>query len=151
MPARDLQGRPPSQRQLKVGELVRRALSDVLARDDVHDPDLGRFSITVGEARMSPDLRHATVFVLPLGGAGAEQALEALNRSRGELRRAVTKAITLKYSPDLRFVLDESFDRMDDTRRLLGEDRVRRDLDAEDAGEDGDEDAGADDGPDDGR
>lgn len=128
MPARSLDGRPPSQRQLKVGELVRRSLSDVLARGDVHDPDLSRFSITVSEARMSPDLRHATVYVLPLGGAGADEALEGLNRSRSELRRAVTKAITLKYSPDLRFVLDESFDRMDETRRLLDEDRVQRDL-----------------------
>ncbi|MEO0682752.1 MAG: 30S ribosome-binding factor RbfA [Pseudomonadota bacterium] len=129
MPARNLEGRPPSQRQLKVGETLRRALSQVLARGDVHDAELARFSITVGEARMSPDLRHATVFVLPLGGAGAEEALAALNRSRGELRRAVTRAVTLKYSPELHFVLDESFDRMDDTRRLLGDDRVRRDLD----------------------
>lgn len=128
MPARNLEGRPPSQRQLKVGELVRRALSEVLARGDVHDPELARYSITVSEARMSPDLRHATVFVLPLGGAGAEEAMAGLERCRAELRRAVTKAVTLKYSPDLRFVLDDSFDRMDDTRRLLSDEKVRRDL-----------------------
>ena len=81
---------------------------------------------------MSPDLRHATVFVLPLGGAGAEEAMAGLDRSRGELRRAVTKAVTLKFSPYLRFVLDESFDRMDDTRRLLGDESVRRDLSDDD-------------------
>ena len=135
MPARHLDGRPPSQRQLKVGETLRRALAEVLARGDVHDPDLARFSITVSEARMSPDLKHATVFVLPLGGEGEAEALELLERSKGELRRAIDKELRLKFSPDLRFLPDRSFDRMDETRRLLAEDRVRRDL--EDDGEAG--------------
>ncbi len=121
-------GTGPSQRQLRVGELIRRTLSDVLNRGDVHDPDLNRMSITVGEVRTSPDLKVATAFVLPLGGQGREEALDALRRNRSELRRAVSKGLTLKFSPELRFVIDESFDRMDETRRLLGQDDVRRDL-----------------------
>ncbi len=141
MPARNLEGRPPSQRQLKVGETLRRALADVLARGDVHDPELARFSITVSEARMSPDLRHATVFVMPLGGEGEAEALALLERNRGELRRAINRELRLKFSPDLRFQPDRSFDRMDETRRLLSEDRVRRDLEDED--EDRDDDGGA--------
>jgi ribosome-binding factor A len=113
---------------LRVGELIRRRLAEVLARADVHDPDLDRHSITVGEVRVSPDLKIATAFVLPLGGADAEAALLALRRNRGELRHLVAKALTLKFAPELRFALDETFDRMDATRRLLAEDRVRRDL-----------------------
>ncbi|MEM8958624.1 MAG: 30S ribosome-binding factor RbfA [Pseudomonadota bacterium] len=121
-------GPGPSQRQLRVGELIRRTLSDVLARGMVHDPDLNALSITVGEVRTSPDLRVATAFVLPLGGDGAPEALEALRRNRHELRRAVSKAVKLKFSPELRFVLDDTFDRMDETRRLFAQDSVRRDL-----------------------
>ncbi|KMW58685.1 Ribosome-binding factor A [Candidatus Rhodobacter oscarellae] len=122
-------GRAPSQRQLRVGELIRRTLSDVLNRGDIHDPDLNRMSITVSEVRTSPDLKVATAYVLPLGGNFREEALDALRRNRGELRRAINKGLTLKFSPELRFVLDESFDRMDETRRLLGQDDVRRDID----------------------
>ena len=121
-------GPGPSQRQLRVGELIRRALSDVLMRGDLHEPELSGVSITVGEVRTSPDLRVATVFVLPLGGANSEEILAALTRARGELRRAVNKAVKLKFSPELHFVLDESFDRMDETRAMLSEDRVRRDI-----------------------
>ncbi len=128
-------GPGPSQRQLRVGETIRRALSDVLARGDVHDPDLNRMSITVGEVRMTPDLRVATAFVLPLGGGDREAALEAMRRNRHELRRAVNKALTLKFSPELRFVIDESFDRMDETRRLLNQDTVRRDVEQDDEDE----------------
>lgn len=120
-------GAGPSQRQLRVGELIRRTLSEVLARGDVHDPELNAMSITVGEVRTSPDLRVATAFVLPLGGREREAALAALRRNRGELRRAVNKALTLKFSPELRFAIDETFDQMDDTRRLLNRDDVRRD------------------------
>ncbi|WP_134680972.1 30S ribosome-binding factor RbfA [Paracoccus ravus] len=125
-------GSGPSQRQLRVGELIRRTLSDVLLRADVHDPDLNRHSITVGEVRTSPDLKVATAFVLPLGGHDAEEALVALRRNQAELRHLVAKAMSLKYAPQLRFVLDETFDRMDDTRRLLNEDRVRRDVEHDD-------------------
>lgn len=119
----------PSQRQLRVGELIRRTLSDVLARGDVHDPDLNRMSITVGEVRISPDLKVATAYVLPLGGQGREDVLKLLARNKGELRRSVSKKLTLKFAPDLRFQIDETFDRMDDTRRMLSQDAVRRDLD----------------------
>ncbi len=126
-------GSGPSQRQLRVGELIRRTLADVLNRADVHDPDLNRMSITVSEVRTSPDLKIATAFVLPLGGEKRQEALEALKRNKGELRRAVSKQMTLKFAPDLKFVLDESFDRMDDTRRLLNRDDVRRDLSEDDA------------------
>jgi len=123
-------GPGPSQRQLRVGELIRRTLAEVLARGDVHDPDLNRMSITVGEVRTSPDLKIATAYVLPLGGDGRDEVLKLLARNKGELRRAVSKKLTLKYTPDLRFQLDETFDRMDDTRRMLAQDTVRRDTEA---------------------
>ena len=142
-------GPGPSQRQLRVGELIRRTLSDVLLRGDVHDPDLNRHSITVGEVRTSPDLKVATAYVLPLGGHDAEEALAALRRNTRELRHLVAKDMSLKYAPNLRFVLDETFDRMDDTRRLFADERVRRDVEgdgdegadlARDAGTDADDD-----------
>jgi ribosome-binding factor A len=110
-----------------VGELIRRRLSDVLMRGDVHDPDLNRLSLTVGEVRTSPDLKVATAFVLPLGGRGQDEALEVLDRNRSELRRQVAKGLELKFAPELRFRIDESFDRMDETRRLLAQPDVRRD------------------------
>ena len=122
----------PSQRQLRVGELIRRTLSDIFLRGDLHEPALAGVSITVGEVRTSPDLKVATVYVLPLGGVNADGVLEALNRARAELRRQVTRAVTLRHSPELRFVLDESYDRMDRTREMLGDARVRRDLEAGD-------------------
>lgn len=122
-------GPGPSQRQLRVGELIRRTLADVLARGDVHDPDLNRMSITVGEVRTSPDLKIATAYVLPLGGRGSDEVLKLLARNKSELRRIIGKKLALKYAPDLRFQLDETFDRMDDTRRMLSQDAVRRDVD----------------------
>lgn len=133
-------GPGPSQRQLRVGELIRRTLSTVLARGEVHDPELNAMSITVGEVRTSPDLKIATVYVMPLGGAGRAEAIDALKRNRGELRRVLMKDMTLKYAPDLRFVIDETFDRMDDTRRLFSDERVRRDVAAGEG--EGDEEAG---------
>jgi len=123
------EGPGPSQRQLRVGELIRRRLSDVLNQAEVHDPDLNRMSITVGEVRTSPDLRVATAYVLPLGGGDAEAALTALRRNKGELRRRVTGGLALKFSPDLRFAVDDTFDRLDDARRLFAQGNVRRDLD----------------------
>jgi ribosome-binding factor A len=125
---RPLSGSGPSQRQLRVAEVIRRALADVLARGDVHDPELSHVSITVSEVRCSPDLRHATVFVLPLGGVNTENVLAALNRNRVELRRQVTAMIDLKFSPQLAFQPDRSFDQMDRTRALLETPAVRRDL-----------------------
>ena len=121
-------GPGPSQRQLRVGELIRRTLAEVLARGDVHDPDLNRMSITVGEVRTSPDLKVATAFVLPLGGQGQGDVIALLARNRGELRRIIGKKLEMKYTPDLRFRLDETFDQMDDTRRMFDEERVRRDV-----------------------
>ncbi|MBT8456409.1 MAG: 30S ribosome-binding factor RbfA [Rhodobacteraceae bacterium] len=123
------EGSGPSQRQLRVGELIRRRLSEVLTRGDVHDPELNTISITVGEVRASPDLKVATAFVLPLGGKGSEEALAALRRNRVEIRRQVAKGLDLKFAPELRFKLDETFDRMDDTRRLFSDETVQRDLD----------------------
>jgi len=122
-------GTGPSQRQLRVGETIRRALADILIRGDFHDPGLEGAIITVGEVRCSPDLKHATAFILPLGGHDAERTLAALNRAKSELRRQLNRMVSLKFSPQLHFQLDDTFDRMDDTRRMLGEDRVRRDLD----------------------
>lgn len=121
-------GPGPSQRQLRVGELIRRTLSEVLARGDIHDPELNRISITVGEVVTSPDLKIATAYVCPLGGNNGEDAIALLAKNKSELRRAVSKNLTLKFSPDLRFRLDETFDRMDETRRLFSQDDVKRDV-----------------------
>jgi ribosome-binding factor A len=118
----------PSQRQLRVGELLRRTLADVLARGDVHDPDLNRIPITVSEVRASPDLKIATAYVMPLGGRDQETSLAALRRNKAELRHLISREMSLKYAPDLRFKLDETFDRMDETRRLLSDETVQRDL-----------------------
>lgn len=125
-------GHGPSQRQLRVGELIRHRLSEVLLRGDVHDPDLNRHSITVGEVRTSPDLKVATAYVLPLGGGHADEALAALRRNKGELRHLVAKGMALKFAPELRFAIDETFDRLDDTRRMFADERVRRDVDHDD-------------------
>lgn len=122
-------GAGPSQRQLRVGELIRRTLSDILMRGDIHDPDLNRISVTVGEVRTSPDLKIATAYVMPLGGKGQDEVIALLARNRGELRRMIGKGLDLKYTPDLRFRLDTTFDQMDETRRLFSRDEVRRDLD----------------------
>ncbi len=120
-------GPGPSQRQLRVGELIRRTLSDVLMRGDIHDPDLNRLSVTVGEVTTSPDLKVATAYVLPLGGEGQDDIIGLLARKKGELRRIIGKKLALKFAPDLRFRIDETFDRMDETRRLFAQDNVRRD------------------------
>jgi ribosome-binding factor A len=124
-------GPGPSQRQLRVGELVRRALSEVLARGETHDPDLNRISITVGEVTASPDLKIATAYVCPLGGQGGADVISLLAKNKSELRRAIGKNLGLKFTPDLRFRLDETFDRMDETRRLFSQDTVRRDIETE--------------------
>ncbi|WP_416915087.1 MAG: 30S ribosome-binding factor RbfA [Roseicyclus sp.] len=130
---RHSEGAGPSQRQLRVGELIRRVLSQVLARGEVHDPELNAMSITVGEVRTSPDLKIAMVYVMPLGGGRREDAITALKRNRGELRRAIMRDMSLKYAPDLRFLIDETFDRMDETRALFDREEVRRDLGGDDA------------------
>lgn len=121
----------PTQRQLRVAELIRRRLSEVLNRGDIHDPDLNRLSITVGEVRCAPDLRAATAYVLPLGGDNRDEALEVLRRNKSEIRRAVSRGLALKFAPEIRFAIDETFDRLDDTRRLFSSSDVRRDLDGD--------------------
>ena len=124
-------GPGPSQRQLRVSELIRRRLSDVLNHGDIHDPDLNRLSITVGEVRCSPDLKVATAYVLPLGGEKRDEALEALRRNRSEIRKVVSRGLQLKFAPESRSAIDETFDRLDATRRMFSDENVRRDLDGD--------------------
>ena len=121
-------GPGPSQRQLRVGELIRRALSDILMQGTIHDPDLNRISVTVSEVTASPDLKIATAYVCPLGGEGGEDLIALLAKNKSEIRRSISKKLTLKYTPDLRFRIDETFDRMDETRRLFSQENIKRDL-----------------------
>ena len=118
----------PSQRQLRVGELIRRALSEILMQGIIHDPDLNRISVTVSEVTASPDLKIATAYVCPLGGQGGEDLIALLAKNKSEIRRSMSKKLTLKYTPDLRFRIDETFDRMDETRRLFSQENIKRDL-----------------------
>ena len=122
-------GTGPSQRQLRVGELIRRALSDILMQGTIHDPDLNRISVTVSEVTASPDLKIATAYVCPLGGQGGENLIALLAKNKSEIRKSISKKLTLKYTPDLRFRIDETFDRMDETRRLFSQENIKRDLD----------------------
>jgi ribosome-binding factor A len=132
-------GDGPSQRQLRVGELIRRTLSDVLNRGDIHDPELNRMSITVGEVRLSTDLKVATAYVMPLmGSVPVADAIAALARNKAELRHRIGGELTLKYTPDLRFRPDETYDRLDETRRMFADPAVQRDLAAGEGDEDGD-------------
>ena len=124
-------GPGPSQRQLRVAELIRRRLSDVLIQGDVHDPELNSMSITVGEVTCSSDLKVATAYILPLGGNNRDEALEALRRNRSDIRRIICRGLQLKFSPEIRFRIDETFDRLDDTRAMFANENVRRDLDAD--------------------
>ncbi len=126
---RSSEGRGPSQRQLRVGELIRRRLSELLQRGEIHDPDLERMSITVGEVRCSPDLSVATAYLLPLGGEGKEEMLALLRKNRHEIRREVGKALSIKFTPEVRFQIDDTFDRMEATRKLFEDDHIRQDLD----------------------
>jgi ribosome-binding factor A len=121
-------GGAPTQRQLRVGEVIRRALSEILQRGELHDPDLARVSVTVSEVKVASDLRHATAFVLPLGGVNTAEVVRALGRNRAELRRLVTDRIDLRFSPELTFQADIRFDQMDRTREVLSSPDVRRDL-----------------------
>ena len=123
-------GKDRSQRQLRIGETVRRTLAPIIAQGFGDELNVQNVSITVGEVRMSPDLRRATVFVLPLGGNQAEEIVAALNKDRSEIRRRMNKQLTLKYSPALFFELDTTFDKLDETRRLFELEEVRRDLES---------------------
>ena len=121
-----------SQRQLRVGELVRHAFADMLARGAVHDPVIQSHVITVPEVRMAADLRLATIYVVPLGGRDADAVLAALERNKRFLRGEIARRINLKFAPDVRFRLDERFDEAERIERLLRTAAVQRDLDHKD-------------------
>lgn len=118
----------PSQRQLRVGEAIRHALAELLVRGEVRDELLESHVISVGEVRMSPDLRVATIYVMPLGGHDRERVLAALERHARYLRGAIARRVNLKFAPDVRFRIDERFDAADRIDALLRSPAVRRDL-----------------------
>ncbi len=120
--------RAPSQRQLRVGELIRHALAEILQRGEVHDPDLEKVVVTVPEVRMTPDLRLATVYVMPLGGKDAEKILAACERNRKYLRGEIAHRINLRHAPDIKFRLDTSFDEGERIDALLRSPEVKKDL-----------------------
>src|SRR5215470_6576225 len=125
----------PSQRQLRVGEAVRHALAEVLAQGEVHDPVLEGHLITVPEVRMSPDLRLATIYVMPLGGRDIKEVIEALERNKRYLRGEIAHHVNLKFAPEIRFRADERFDEAERIEKLLRTPAVQRDLKREDGDE----------------
>ena len=122
----------PSQRMLRVGELVRHALAGLFARGEIEDEALGNAVITVPEVRMSPDLKLATAYVMPLGGERAAEVVEALNRHRKFIRGRVAPELDLKFAPEIRFMVDTTFDEFGRIEALLRSDRVQRDLHPDD-------------------
>jgi ribosome-binding factor A len=126
------QAQGPSQRQLRAGELVRHALADLLRQGDLHDEALEGASVTVTEVRLSPDFKHAVCFVQPLGGVHAGEVVDALNRHARFLRGRLGREIDMKFTPDLRFVHDQSFDEAAHMDALFNSPLVRRDIADED-------------------
>lgn len=126
----------PSQRQLRAGELIRHALVEVLREEEIHDDAMRGVSVTVTEVRMSPDLKHATCFIEPLGGGHAPEVVDALNRHARFLRGSLGRHIDMKFTPDLRFRHDESFDQAAHMDALFNDPRVRQDLERPDEDED---------------
>jgi ribosome-binding factor A len=122
----------PSQRALRASELVRHALAEILSRGEVHDPVIQGHMITVPEVRMSPDLRQATVYVMPLGGRDEKEVVAALERNKKFLRGEIARRVNLKFAPEIRFRLDERFDEAERIEKLLRTPEVRRDLERED-------------------
>jgi ribosome-binding factor A len=120
--------KPPTQRQLRAGELIRHVLMDILAREEFADLDLAGKSITVTEVRISPDLKNATGFCAPLGGEDMAKTVAALNRAAGFLRGRLSREIDMRYTPNLRFIADDSYDEARRIEQLLASERVRRDL-----------------------
>ena len=118
----------PSQRGLRVGELIRHAVSEMLTRGDVHDPVLEGHLITVPEVRLSPDLRLATIYVMPLGGRDIKEVIEALDRNKRYLRGEIARHVNLKFAPEIRFRADERFDEAERIEKLLRTPAVQRDL-----------------------
>jgi len=127
-PTSNARGAGPSQRQLRVGEMLRHALAEILREADIRDPDLAGVSVTVTQVVPSPDMRHATAFVEPLGGKNAKAIVAALNRNTRFLRGEMGHRITLKFTPDLRFVEDQSFAEAEKIETLLKSSRVQQDL-----------------------
>ena len=130
----------PSQRQLRVGEMLRHAISEIFYRNEIRDPYLDGVSVTVTQVKPSGDMRHATVFVEPLGGKNADKIVAALNRHARYIRGEMGHRITLKFTPDLRFVEDHSFAEAQKIEDILRSEKVRRDLAAgqdEEPGDDG--------------
>lgn len=124
-------GKAPSHRQLRVGEELRHALSRILARGELRDPSLVDLNLTVTEVRLSPDLKNATAFVVPLGGGGLEAAVAALNRAGGFFRSRLAKEVALRHAPRVAFAPDRSFDEARKVDEILERPRVRRDLTAD--------------------
>ncbi|MEZ5852104.1 MAG: 30S ribosome-binding factor RbfA [Hyphomicrobiaceae bacterium] len=120
-------GRGPSQRQLRVGELIRHKVAEMLVRGEIHDDVLAAHVVTIPEVRMSPDLRLATVYVMPLGGEDVKPVLAALDRNKRFMRGEIAEAVNLKFAPELRFRFDESFDEASRIDALLDSPVVRRD------------------------
>jgi ribosome-binding factor A len=118
----------PSQRQLRVGELVRHALADMLTRGDVHDPVIERHMITIPEVRVTADLRLATIYVMPLGGRDTEEVVAAFERHKKFLRAEIAHRINLKFAPDIRFRVDDRFAEAERIDKLLHSPEVQRDL-----------------------
>ena len=129
----------PTQRQLRAGELVRHALVDILREEALVDPSLAGISVTVTEVRLSPDLRHAHCFVEPLGGEGAAAVVAGLNSAAKFLRGRLGRVIDMKFTPDLRFLHDETFNEAARIDRLFDDPKVRRDLETGDDGAPGDD------------
>ncbi|MEM1398747.1 MAG: 30S ribosome-binding factor RbfA [Pseudomonadota bacterium] len=115
----DLSARAPSQRQLRVGETIRRRLAEIIERTELGDPLLDAIPITVSEVKISPDLRHATVFVMPLGGQQSEAVIEALRNRAGPIRGQLGHGLRLRSVPELKFELDTSFEQAEAMNRLL--------------------------------
>ena len=120
-----------SQRQLRVGELIRHELADMLTRGDIHDPVIQAHLITVPEVRMSPDLRLATIYVMPLGGRDVDAVIAALDRNKRYVRGVIARRVNLKFAPEIRFRADERFDEAERIEKLLRTPAVQRDLDGE--------------------
>jgi len=118
-----------SQRQLRVGELIRHELAAMLSRGDVHDPVIEGHMITVPEVRMSPDLRLATIYIMPLGGRDEKDVLDALDRNKRYVRGEIARRVNLKFAPEIRFRIDERFDEAERIEKLLRTPDVQRDLD----------------------
>ena len=133
-PARGTAQRGPTQRSLRAGELVRHAMAEILTRGEVHDPVIEAHLITVPEVRMSPDLRVATVYILPLRGEDNAAVLSALDRNKRHLRAEIARRVNLKFAPDIRFRIDERFDEAERIDRLLRTPQVRRDIDNDSGG-----------------